>query len=81
MIPNDPLALPVCGRNRNLNRQNWLELSEYYGLPQRAAERIIDEQIAALEPSLELISNSFLPEEMKDEFKVILQDTTATLNA
>lgn len=79
VIPDDPLALPVGGKDRNLTRRSWLDLADYCKLPAKAATRVMDAQIKALEPSLELISNSFLPDEMKDEFKAVIQNTTAIL--
>ncbi len=79
VIPNDSLALSVGGRNKNLTRRGWLAFAEYCKLPEKAAKRIIDEQIKALEPSLKLISKSFLSDEMKTEFEGIIRDTTAIL--
>ena len=81
VIPDDSLALPVGGKKKNLTRRSWLNLAEYCKLPEKATKRIIDEQIKALKPSLKLIFNSFLPDEMKNEFEGIIQDTTAILTA
>lgn len=79
VLPDDPLALPVGGKNKNLTRRSWLDLAEYCNLPERVATRIIGDQIKALEPSLTLVSNSFLPDELKDQFKAIIQANTAIL--
>jgi len=79
VIPDDSLALPVGGKTKNLTLRNWLDFAEYCMLPAKAAKRIIDQQIEALEPSLKLISDSFLSDEMKTEFQAIIRDTTATL--
>lgn len=79
VIPDDPLALPVGGRNKNLTRRSWLNLAEYCELPERAAERLITDQINALEPSLKLISDSFLIDEMKEVYRQIVMDNTAIL--
>jgi serine/threonine-protein kinase HipA len=79
VIPDDPLALSIVGKKKNLRRQTWLDFAAYCHLPERAAKRIIDEQVKTLEPALGLISRSFLPDEMKDEFSQIIRDTTAVL--
>ena len=80
VIPGDTLALPIGGKNKNLTRRSWLNLAEYCGLPEKAAKRIIDDQIKAFNPSLKTISQSFLPEEMKSEFKDVIQETTGILS-
>ncbi len=79
VIPGDTLALPIGGKKKNLTRRSWLDLAEYCGLPEKAAKRIIDDQIKALAPSLKAISQSFLPEEMKSEFKGTIEETTDIL--
>ena len=79
VIPSDPLALTVGGKKKNLTRRSWLDLADYCKLPGKAAKRVIDEQVEALEPSLELISNSFLTPQMKDEYVRIVQDRTRIL--
>jgi len=81
VMPDDTLALPLGGRNKNLTRRGWLNFAKYCSLPEKAAKRIIDEQIEALEPSVKLISGSFLPDEMKTEFVDIVRGTTAILTA
>ncbi|HUT13894.1 MAG TPA: HipA domain-containing protein [Thermoguttaceae bacterium] len=79
VLPEDLLALPVGGKNKNLTRRSWLDLAEYCKLPKQAAERLIADQIEALEPSLALISNSFMPDEMKHAYERIVRDNTAIL--
>ncbi|NQU23937.1 MAG: HipA domain-containing protein [Candidatus Nealsonbacteria bacterium] len=81
VIPDDSLALPVGGKTKNLTRRSWLDLAAYCKLPEKVAKRVIDEQVKAMEPSLTLISKSFLPSEMKSEFQGIIRDTTARLTA
>jgi serine/threonine-protein kinase HipA len=68
-IPSDrDLALPVCGKKNNLDRRLWLNFAEYSQIPERAAVRLLREQIDALESSLRLIDASFLPNELKPIF-------------
>ena len=81
VIPDDTLAMPVGGRDKNFTKRKWLEFAEYCGLPERAANRVISDQIKALEPSLKLISASFLPDEMKEQYESIVRENTAVLSA
>ncbi|MGO8750353.1 MAG: type II toxin-antitoxin system HipA family toxin [Thermoguttaceae bacterium] len=79
-IPSDrDLALPICGKRSNLNRQLWLDFAEYSQIPERAAVRLLNEQIDALNPSLILIEASFLPDELKSQYQEIVRQNTELL--
>ncbi len=79
-IPTDQdLALSIGGKTRNLNRRVWLEFAEYSRIPQRAAVRLLQEQIDALDPSLRLIEASFLPDELKSRYQEIVRSNTELL--
>lgn len=79
VIPDDELAMPVCGRDRKLMRTTWLKLAEYAGIQKRAAERVLNEQVNALEESLSLVEQSFLNNQMKQTLSELLQERTAVL--
>ena len=52
-IPSDrDLALPICGKKSNLNRQVWLDFAGYSQIPERAAVRLLQEQIERSIPPL-----------------------------
>jgi len=79
-IPSDrDLAMPICGKKSNLTKQQWLDFAEYAGIPERAAVRLLQEQIDGLEPSLRFIEASFLPEELKSEYQDIVWQNTELL--
>ena len=79
-IPTDQdLALSVCGKRRNLNRRDWLEFADHSRIPQRAAARLLQEQINGLEPSLRFIEASFLPDELKSRYQSIVRGNTELL--
>ena len=81
-IPSDQdLALPICGKKSGLVRRSWLEFAEYSQIPERAATTLLNEQIEALEPSLELIHASFLPDDQKVQYEEIVRRNTAILSA
>ena len=79
VIPGDTLAMPIGGRDKNFTRRNWLNFAEYCEIPERAAKRLISEQIDALAPSIELISKSFLSQEMKEKYEEMIRANTAVL--
>jgi serine/threonine-protein kinase HipA len=79
-IPSDrDLALPICGKKSNLDRRTWLEFAAYGQIPERAAVRLLREQIDVLEPSLRCIEASFLPDELKVQYQEIVRRNTELL--
>jgi len=80
VIPGDTLAMPIGGRVKNFTRRKWLDFAEYCEIPKRAAERLIADQIDVLAPSIELISKSFLSQEMKEEYEETIRANTAVLS-
>jgi serine/threonine-protein kinase HipA len=79
VIPDDALAMPVGGRIKNFTRRKWLEFGDYCKIPARATKRLISEQIEALDPALQLIAASFLPDRMKEEYEALVRENTAVL--
>jgi serine/threonine-protein kinase HipA len=73
------LALPIGGKKANLTRRSWLDFAKYCEIPQKAAERLLADQIDATQPAIELIESCFLAEELKKQFKEIVKQSTATL--
>jgi len=79
-IPSDrDLAMPICGKKSNLTKRVWLDFATYSQIPERAALRLLQEQIDALEHSLRFIEVSFLPDELKSEYQDILRWNTELL--
>ncbi|MCE5303375.1 MAG: HipA domain-containing protein [Planctomycetaceae bacterium] len=79
-IPSDrDLAMPICGKKNNITKQQWLDFAKYAGIPERAAVRLLQEQIDALELSLRFIESSFLPDDLKIQYQDIVQHNTALL--
>ena len=79
VIPDDTLAMPIGGRDKHFTRRKWLDFAEYCQIPERAAKRLILEQIEALEPALHLVSASFLSDQMKDQYEGFLRENTSVL--
>ena len=79
VIPDDTLAMPIGGKKKNLTRRHWLDFADYCGLPERAAKRLISEQIDALEAAIKLVAASFLSAEMKQDYEGFLRKNTSVL--
>jgi serine/threonine-protein kinase HipA len=79
VIPGDSLAMPLAGKTKGLTRRAWMDFASYSGLPTKAAETLLSAQIEAMGPSIELVEASFLPPEMKTQYKAIISDQTRIL--
>ena len=73
------MALPIVERGPSLpeNRgPNSLNIAGY----QKAAERLIAEQVNATEPAIDLIGNSYLSEDLKGRYIEIVRANTGVLS-
>ena len=79
-IPGDSLALTIGGKKSNLTRQTWLDFAAYCQIPPKAAIRVLNQQIAALDQALILIRSSHLPEDLQPEYEQIVRANTEVLS-
>ncbi len=80
LLPDDNLALKIGGRKKGVfPRYKWTELADAYGLPPKRAHQIIESQIRALEPALQLIRNSYLSDSNKAQYEKTIRDNTDRL--
>ena len=80
VVPGDnDLAMPMCGRNHKIHRTTWLKLADYAGIPRKAAERVIANQVNALSKSIETVERSFMTAYMKSQLKNLLVAQTQIL--
>lgn len=80
VIPGDPLALPVGGKQTRLVRGDWLRLADYCGLPRKVAERVLQEQQAIADRAADVIRRSFLPADQKTEYEALIRQRTRQLD-
>ena len=79
VIPNDELAMPICGRDRKIKRTTWMKFANYCQISKRAADRVIDSLIKRKDASILLVLSSSLPLDMKDQFSELLDQRTHLL--
>lgn len=80
VIPDDELAMPVCGREQKLMHTTWLKLADYAGIQRKAVIRVIDDQIKAFPESLALVQRSFLSTTLKQTLSELLDTRTEVLS-
>jgi serine/threonine-protein kinase HipA len=82
VIPKDRhLSLSIVGKKAKLTRTNWLEFATYCGITGKTAERVLAEQVNALGPSIELIRNSFLNDDLRAQYIEIINVNTSVLTS
>jgi len=80
VIPGDPLALPVGGKQTKLTRGDWLRFADYCDLPRTVAERMLREQKEATDEAANLIGKSFLPRDQREEYESLIRERSNQLN-
>ena len=76
---DDTMALLVGGGNKKFTRKKWLDFAEYCKLPKKAAERLLNVQIDALDKAIETVYRSFLPDKKREAYEKVLRERTAAL--
>ncbi|RKY18199.1 MAG: hypothetical protein DRQ55_14005 [Planctomycetota bacterium] len=79
VIPGDPLAMPVCGKQDNLKAETWDQLAERFGIGLKAARRVRGELRERMGAAVALVQASPLPEPMRAEYAELLAQRGAAL--
>lgn len=76
LMPEDKedLALSLNGKKQNLRRGDFLKFARSIQLPVQAAEKMIEKIISMKDAYFNQIDDSFLPDEMKAEFKALVDE-------
>lgn len=72
VIADDPLALPIGGKQDGLTRHTWLDFADYCNLPSAVAERELAAMAAAAGPACNLLERSALSHDMKTAYAELL---------
>lgn len=73
VLPDDRLALPVCGKRHNLKVETLQELARRFGIGAKAADRVRAELAAALPEALERVDASPLPAAAREAYAETLR--------
>jgi serine/threonine-protein kinase HipA len=80
VIPGDPLALPVGGKQTKLVVGDWLRLADYCGLPHTVAERMFRKLEDVTDEAAKLIGQSFLPADQRSEYETLIRERSSLLS-
>jgi len=81
LMPEDKeqFALTMNGKKSNLRRSDFLTYAENCGIKETAAVKMLDSMISKQKFFHEAIEKSWIPDEMKNEFKVMLDSRITSL--
>lgn len=81
ILPDDKeeMALTLCGKKSRLKRENFIAFAKHCEIPEPVAGRLIDSCGKKFSKALRICDDSYLPDEMKAAFKVIMQDRMSRL--
>jgi serine/threonine-protein kinase HipA len=74
VIPDDALALPICGKRDNLKPATWDQLAQEMGIGLKAAQRVRAEMRDRAEEAITIIEESELPEPMRENYAQLLRE-------
>ncbi|MGW8121894.1 HipA domain-containing protein [Roseivirga echinicomitans] len=69
---DEELALMLCGKRRRLKKVDFAKAMTIAGIPEKTVENIFNKYSGLKHQWLEFIDTSFLSDEMKDKFKVLI---------
>jgi serine/threonine-protein kinase HipA len=73
VLPDDALAMPVCGKRDTCSASTWKLLAQRFGLGDKAAARVREEIAACLPDAVQLVEASPLPEMMREAYVELLR--------
>ena len=76
----DQMSLNVNGRKKNLLKKGFDHLAESLVLPVKATEKVYKNLLTHKEKAIRWIENSFLPDQHKEKFKLILSERIKLFN-
>ncbi len=69
---NEQFALTINGKKRNIRKKDFLVFAQTIGLPEKAAEKIMQKIVSMQAQYLQMCEESYLPQEMKESFKQLI---------
>ena len=76
ILPADQeqFALAMNGKKQHIRRTDFLHFGEAIGLPRNSAEKMMEKTIKCEAHYLEMCEKSYLPDDMKEQLKNLIQE-------
>jgi len=77
----DQLALTINGRKNRIQRKDLFVFAESAGIPEKSAEKMIQKIVSMEERYILMCRNSFITEDMKENFESLIHSRSRVLDA
>ena len=81
ILPEDKeeTALTLNGKKQNIRRNDFLKYAETIGINKSAAVKMMERMLTLHDKSIQSIDNSFMPENMKNDMKSLMDKRFTSL--
>ena len=62
---NEQMALPINGKKQNIRKKDFMIFAETIGVPEKAAEKMIEKVVKLNDKYISMCEESYLPDDKK----------------
>ena len=76
---NEQMALTINGKKQNIRRKDFIVFAETIGVPQKAAEKMIEKAVKLKDKYIAMCKESYLPNDKKEALEKLIEERIAIL--
>ena len=76
---NEQMALTINGKKQNIRRKDFIVFAETIGVPQKAAEKMIEKTVKLKDKYIVMCKESYLPDDKKEALGKLIEERIAVL--
>lgn len=76
---NEQMALTINGKKQNIRRKDFIIFAETIGVPQKAAEKMIEKTVKLKDKYIAMCKESYLPDDKKEALEKLIEERMAIL--
>ena len=76
---NEQMALTINGKKQNIRRKDFIIFAETIGVPQKAAEKMIEKVVKLKDKYIAMCRESYLPDDKKETLEKLIEERIAVL--
>lgn len=76
---NEQMALTINGKKQNIRRKDFIIFAETIGVPQKAAEKMIEKIVKLKDKYIAMCKESYLPDDKKETLEKLIEERMAIL--
>ena len=76
---NEQMALTINGKKQNIRRKDFMIFAETIGVPEKAAEKMIEKTVKLKDKYIAMCKESYLPDDKKEALEKLIEERIAIL--